>query len=144
MKMKWLDPKTYPIPKYRTAIFYVKKVWIPPFQPFELLDTEVTDYEVITGLYNPDCTNAGILDLTSEAMYPETDWYCLEDVIAWMPLPSPPNEKYKKDLEIERLQKEVHLLRKLIEPNNKDFFEKMKEIREEYNQIRERECKEDN
>lgn len=50
----------------------------------------------------------------------------------------------KQKEKIERLEKEVHLLRKLIEPNNKDFVQKMQEIREEYNQIRESECKEEN
>lgn len=93
--MKWLDPKTCPIPKYRTAIFYVKKVWIPPFQPFELLDAEIIDYEVITGIYISDRPEQPIVDLTSSQMYPQTDYYDLEDIIAWMPLPPPPNQKHE-------------------------------------------------
>lgn len=87
--MKWLDPLVYPISKYCTCILYVKKIWIPPFQESKKLNKKITNNIVIVGIYNPDLPKP-IIDLTSIAMYPQTDYYSLDDLILWMPLPLPP------------------------------------------------------
>jgi hypothetical protein len=135
--MKWLDPETCPIPSYRTAIFYVKKVWIPPCQPIELLDTEVIDYHVIVGIYISDRPEKPLIDLTSSKMFLETDYYDLDDVIAWMPLPKSPNQKYEKDLEVERLKKENWTLRRLLDPLDKKFIDEMRKTHNEHNRKKE-------
>lgn len=112
--MKWFDPKNYPFPLHDDFLSFTK-----------VSKTELGIIYTCSPEYN------GRYCIATPGHY--EDYIEIKDIIAWIPIPNPPPYEIDLYTKIKKLEKEVLCLRKLIIPNGKSFYEKMEEIREEYN-----------